>query len=157
NGGGWSIAMNNARPPFNDARVRKAIDMAIDRVQFNKTRRFGNKNNLMDTIDRPGTLFYDKSLRVPKYDLAGAQKLIDEVFKETGKPITFTMHPFNAPNYVSDAEQLLAQLQKLKNVNISLDPVSASSGYALFFTGNFDIIISTEPNWYEPAVDMINM
>src|SRR5262249_44824836 len=55
NGGGQTLTMNNSKPPFNDVRARNAIDMALDRKQFNQTQRFSSKEFMMTTVDRPGS------------------------------------------------------------------------------------------------------
>jgi peptide/nickel transport system substrate-binding protein len=154
NAGGWAIAFNNTKAPFTDVRVRRAIAMAIDQKQFNQTRRGGDKGLLIDTLDQPGTPFYDKSITLPKTDLAGAQKLVDQVVAETGKPIEFTLAVFNTPYIVTDAQLLQAQISKLHNVNMKLDIQASTLLAANFNSGNFQAYTAI-PRWGEPATDMV--
>jgi peptide/nickel transport system substrate-binding protein len=144
------------KAPFTDVRVRNAIDMAIDRQQFMETRRLGDKQYLMDTLDRPETPFYDAKNKVPKYDLAGAQKLIDQVVAEQGgKPIQFTVTTFSTSYIVSDAELLQAQLNKLKNVEMKIEVLAATEVIRKYNAGEQQAVIQG-PRWNEPAIDMVN-
>jgi peptide/nickel transport system substrate-binding protein len=159
NGGGWSILFNTAKAPFNDVRVRQAINMAIDRQAFNTNRRNGDTSMLMTTTDAPGTPFYDPTVRMPKYDLAGAQKLIDAVVAETGKPVQFTLTYFNTAQYiVQDAQYLSAQLSKLKNLEITQEPLGASAVVAKYSPGAFQAVLNVnQARWNEPAIDVVNL
>jgi peptide/nickel transport system substrate-binding protein len=153
NGGGQSLTMNNAKAPFNDVRVRQAVDLALDREAFNKTRRFSSKQFLMTSIDLPGSPFYDKNIAVPKYDLAAAQKLIDQVVQETGKPVSFTLNAFTTPYLSQDAELVQAQLAKLKNVDVKLETLASSVGIARYTGGDYQVFYLGSPRWSEPTTD----
>jgi peptide/nickel transport system substrate-binding protein len=154
NAGGWSIAFNNTKAPFTDPRVRQAISLAIDPAQFNTLRRGGDKALLITTIDKPGTPYYDKNLAMPKTNLQAAQKLVDQVVAETGKPIEFTLNVFNTPYIVTDAQVVQAQIAKLKNVNMTLNVVASTVIIASYATGNFQAFTSSNARWSDPAVDL---
>jgi peptide/nickel transport system substrate-binding protein len=153
NAGGWAMAFNTVKAPFNDARVRQAIALAIDQKQFNQTRRGGDKTLLMNTVEQPGTPYYDKNVAMPKTNLAAAQKLVDQVVAETGKPIEFTYAVFNTPYIVTDAQLLQAQVSKLKNVNMKVDVQASTLLIANFNSGNFQAY-SAIPRWNLPAIDL---
>jgi peptide/nickel transport system substrate-binding protein len=158
NAGGWSLSMNNTKTPFDDPRVRTAMDLALDRNQFNDTRRGGDPSSLVSTLETKRSPFYDPKITVPKYDLAGAQKLIDEVVRETGKPVTFSIDLGAASGSpVDDAQLLQAQLQKLKNVQISLVPQAGATLIAKINAGNYQSYTTTSNRWNEPSTDFVNV
>jgi peptide/nickel transport system substrate-binding protein len=155
-GGGFTFGFNNAKPPFNDPRVRKAIDLAIDRDHLNQVTRSGSPATLITTLDRQGTTYYDPNIGVPKTDLAAAQKLIDQVVAETGKPIEFTFTSFNAPNLVTDSQELQAQISKLKNVTMKLDVLASTQVVQAYTTGNYQAT-QLGLTWNVPAIDMARL
>jgi peptide/nickel transport system substrate-binding protein len=154
-GGGWSFAMNNTRAPFNDVRVRNAIDMVLNRQQFNQIRRGNNPAALMTTVDSPGSPYYDPSIKLPKTNVAAAQKLIDAYIAENGgKPINITYTVFN--NWLlQDAQVTQQQIQQLKNVTVTLEPLSSADVITRFSTGQFQAVIYA-PRWNEPALDFVS-
>jgi peptide/nickel transport system substrate-binding protein len=157
NGGGQTITMNNTKAPFTDARVRKAIDLAIDRQQFVKTRRASSKDFLMTSVERPGTLYSDSKIAAPKYDLPAAQKLIDQVVAEQGgKPVTFTLNVFTTGYLQSDGELVQAMLAKLKNVEVKLEPLAPTAGTPRFNAGDFQAFSLGSPRWVSPTSDLIS-
>jgi peptide/nickel transport system substrate-binding protein len=158
NGGGFAMMFNTAKAPFNDVRVRNAMDLAIDRKAFNDNRRDGAKDSLMSTLDAPGTAFYDPTVKVPKYDLTGAQKLIDQVVAEKGGPVRFTFSIFNTQYIQQDAQFLVAQLSKLKNVEITIEPLAPSELVRRYTTGDLQAFTQlSSARWNEPAIDLTNM
>jgi peptide/nickel transport system substrate-binding protein len=156
-GGGFALSMNNSVAPFNDVRVRKAFDMAIDRNQFNQLRRNADKNVLMTTIQAKSSPYYDPKNTVPKYDLAGAQKLIDDYVASAngGKPLDVTLLVFNTPYIIQDYQVFQQQLQKLKNVNITLDIENSANVISKYVAGQYQAYMGI-PRWNEPAVDFVN-
>jgi peptide/nickel transport system substrate-binding protein len=148
------MGFNTSVAPFNDVRVRHAIDLAIDRSQFNQATHGGSGATLMGALDRPGTAYYDPNISVPKQDLVAAQQLIDQVVAQTGKPIQFTYTTFNVPNLIADAEDLQAQVSRLKNVQMKLDVVAIAQVTQKYTTGNYQATQFT-PRWNVPAIDMV--
>jgi peptide/nickel transport system substrate-binding protein len=155
NGGGWAMTFQTQKAPFNDVRARQAISLALDPVAFNKNRRNSDPSLLMSTLDRKGTPFYDKSIAVPKPNLVAAQKLVDAWSAANGgKPLSFTFSYFNTGYGELDAQFLQAEIQKLKNVEMKLEPLSSPVLIQKFNTGDFQVYPSI-PRWNEPAVDMV--
>jgi peptide/nickel transport system substrate-binding protein len=155
NGGGWALTFQTQKPPFNDLRARQAIALALDANAFNKTRRNSDPSLLMSTLDQKGTPFYDKGIAVPKVDLSAAQKLVDQIVSDNGgKPLSFTYSYFNTGYGQLDAEFLLAEISKLKNVDMKLEPLASTVLIGKFNTGDFQVYPSI-PRWNEPAVDMV--
>jgi peptide/nickel transport system substrate-binding protein len=156
NGGGWGLAFNTATAPFNDVRVREAINLALDRTQFNDVRRSGNKALAMTTLDRAGTPYYDPKIALPKTNLAAAQKLIDQVVAETGKPVSFTLTTYTTQYINLDTQLIQAQLAKVKNLNVAIETLATTSVIQKFTSGDYQAYPTSAFKWVEPAVDMTN-
>ena len=71
------IDMNLDHPALKDARVRRALLMALDR-QAISDRLFGGKQRVAATFMNELDWVYDKSLKPTPFDLDGAGKLLDE-------------------------------------------------------------------------------
>lgn len=70
------IAINTARPPLDDVRVRRAIAAAIDRQAISKKITFG-RYPVVDTAQPIGSWARDPAVREPGYDPAAADRLLD--------------------------------------------------------------------------------
>jgi peptide/nickel transport system substrate-binding protein len=72
----WDAAiMNNAIPPFNDPRVRKAFHLAVDKRDVVELALFGQGAPTHSPIP-PTHPFFDKDIPVTKADPVGAKKLL---------------------------------------------------------------------------------
>jgi peptide/nickel transport system substrate-binding protein len=93
--GGWAFAMNNTKAPFTDVRVRKAIDLVLNRQQFGQIRRGNDASVVLGTVDAKGSPYFDPKIATPKTNVAAAQKLIDAYIADNGgKPVTFSYTTF---------------------------------------------------------------
>ena len=82
--GTYYITMNTAIKPMEDIRVRKAIQMAVDRESILNTI-FGGKGVLVDGIYPAGSIgFNEANQGWLKYDPEGAKKLLKEAGYEKG-------------------------------------------------------------------------
>jgi peptide/nickel transport system substrate-binding protein len=85
--GSWDAAiMNNIIPPFNDERVRRAFNIAVDKRDVVELTLFGQGAPTISPIP-PSSPFFAKDIEIPKADPAGARKLLAEAGHPNGLKI----------------------------------------------------------------------
>lgn len=113
------LGLNTYKPPFNDVRVRQAMNYAINRELINKAL-FGGKAILCAGPISPRTFGHDPNLKPYPYDPAKAKKLL----AEAGYPNGFKTR-LAYPTYMSQiqeqAEAIAADLAKV-GVKVRLEP-----------------------------------
>ncbi|HXH83059.1 MAG TPA: ABC transporter substrate-binding protein [Candidatus Tectomicrobia bacterium] len=105
------LAMNNARKPFTDVRVRRAVTHAIDKAEVVKGAMFGHARILGSNVDPLNPYFVDLSKAMP-HDPDKARKLL----AESGYPNGFEAVLKVAPQYyytVRTGEILVNQLARV--------------------------------------------
>jgi peptide/nickel transport system substrate-binding protein len=109
------LQYNLTNPLFQDVKVRKAFDMAIDRAALIKQFRTPKTVAIGSPVP-PISTFSDKSLQPTKYDPEGAKKMLDDagwkvgadgIRAKDGKKLSFTLSSTTAPVRVSTAEVML--------------------------------------------------
>lgn len=101
--------------PLNDIRVRRALNLAIDRHAFLGTL-VPDSAILATAIVPPPTLGWNKDVKVPAYDPEAAKKLIEEAKADGVKvdtPITIIARSANFPNVTEIMEAIQQQLQEV--------------------------------------------
>jgi len=114
------MAMNNARKPFTDVRVRRAVTHAINKPDVLKGAMFGMGRILGSNLDPLNPYYVDVSGAVP-YDPGRARKLL----AEAGYPKGFDAVLKVAPQYyytVRTGEIVVDQLKKV-GVNVRIEQV----------------------------------
>jgi peptide/nickel transport system substrate-binding protein len=114
------LAMNNARKPFADVRVRRAITHAINKPDVLKGAMFGMGKILGTNVDPLNPYYVDLSNVMP-YDPARAKKLL----AEAGYPNGFDAVLRVSPQYqytVRTGEILVDQLRKV-GVNVKIEQI----------------------------------
>jgi peptide/nickel transport system substrate-binding protein len=114
------LAMNNARKPFSDVRVRRAVTHAIDKQDVLKGAMFGMGKILGTNVDPLNPYYVDMTGATP-HDSARARKLL----AEAGYPNGFDAVLRVSPQYqytVRTGEILVDQLRKV-GVNVKLEQI----------------------------------
>ena len=109
------IRLDHSMPPINDIRVRKALNMAIDREAFIGTL-LPEGTLLATALFPPPTLGWNKDVATWKYDTEGAKALLDEA-KADGVPVDTKLmlvaRNANFPNITEVMEAIQQQLQEV--------------------------------------------
>ncbi len=101
--------------PLNDIRIRRALNLAVDRQAFLGTL-LPDSALLATAIVPPPTLGWNKDVKVPAYDPEAAKKLIEEAKADGVKvdtPITIIARSANFPNVTEIMEAIQQQLQEV--------------------------------------------
>jgi peptide/nickel transport system substrate-binding protein len=100
------VMLNTSKPPFNNRNLRVALAKASDSAKYAKIIDLG-VNEPVSGLFLPGSPYYTKT-SYPAYDLPGAKKLVSEIEKQTGQPVSFILNATSDP-YVERAAQFLQQ------------------------------------------------
>lgn len=149
-GGGQYLALNTTRAPFDDARARKAVSMALDLDALNTV-----VYNGAGTV--PNTLFPEESpyysdIALSEYNRGGAQKLFDELADE-GKPVEFDFTSFSTTENKVTAEGVQAQLSVYDNVDVGVKVVDSSSIHSVVGQRDFEMVVTTA-NVIDPDTEL---
>jgi peptide/nickel transport system substrate-binding protein len=133
------LAMNNARKPYSDVRVRRAVTHAINKQDVLKGAMFGMGKILGSNIDPLNPYFVDLANAMP-HDPAKARKLL----AEAGYPSGFDTVLKVSPQYhytVRTGEILVDQLKKV-GVNVRLEQIEWSNWIArVYREADYDLTI----------------
>lgn len=113
------LSMNNSKAPFNDLRVRRAIAMAVDRVQVNEGAISGF-GTLIGTHFSPNHPAYLDLTGEVKPDLAGAKKLLAEAGFPNGFAATLRLPP---PSYARRSGEIIAAMLAQIGIRVAVEPV----------------------------------
>lgn len=107
----YFVVMNTTAKPFDDPRVRKAVNLAIDRDALVKGvgRGFGVP---IASVFIPQTFAYDSQIK-PVYDPDQAKKLLTEAGYPNGFDTTFDAFTGSIVDHSKVAEAIVAQLEKV--------------------------------------------
>jgi ABC-type transport system substrate-binding protein len=98
------IQLNCLAPPFNNAQVRQAAAMAINRNQYARVIDAGVLP-VSNGLFVPGSPYYSPT-RYPSYNPSRAAALVHSASKANGGPITFTYGSTNSPAAIRAAQYL---------------------------------------------------
>ena len=142
-----NLLVNHARPPFNDARVRRAVDLAVDRDGFIKgvlqgggvagaalvPRPFGSwglsEGELVQTMGRPDGR---KTL---------ARKLLAEAGYGPARPLRFEAHTRGIATYVDLASYVVSELKQV-GVEITVKQLDSVQWYGVTTRKEFQLGIN---------------
>ncbi|MCC7163038.1 MAG: hypothetical protein IT331_11130 [Anaerolineae bacterium] len=107
----YFVVMNTTEKPFDDVRVRKAVNLAIDRDALVKGvgRGYGTP---IASVFIPQTFGFDPEIQ-PVYDPEQAKKLLAEAGYPDGLDVTFDAFTGSIVDHSKVAEAIVAQLEKV--------------------------------------------
>jgi peptide/nickel transport system substrate-binding protein len=132
----WYFALNQARAPWNDVRVRRAIAYAIDRDAIVQATSYGTAvaNQLAIPEGNPWYVRYDQY----RYDLDEAKRLLDE---SGVRPTTLDMLVTSEYPETVTAAQVVADNLAPLGISVDIRTVDMATWLDEQNTGNFDMLM----------------
>jgi peptide/nickel transport system substrate-binding protein len=128
------VLLNLQAPPFNNPKVRRAAAMALDGATYSKVITGGVEPPSTGPFVK-GTPFYART-GYPAPDTAKASRLVKDVEKETGKPVSFAIaHTPDAPT-TREAEFVQQQMESA-GMHVTLTPIQQAQQINIALTGKF--------------------
>jgi len=152
NGTFTQLFFNFDTPVLRDKRVRLAIAHAIDQDRLLETVWYGYGKVATTAVSPYLTAFHDSSIPRYGYDLAAANKLLDEAgFPKQADGKRFTLRLFNNPYYGrGQADFIRAALTKV-GIGIDLQIFDFTTYITRTYTGReFDLTIEALSNLFDP-------
>ncbi len=143
------IGYNMRRKPFGDARMRRALGMAIDTREIHKYLLYGQAEDITGPFVKQSE-HYNRALRPLSYDPKGAERLLHQAgwrkvngrMMKDGKPLQFSLITNNGNDDRKAIAQVAQDSWKRIGVHVKIDRIE----WAFFIqkyinTLNFDAVI----------------
>jgi peptide/nickel transport system substrate-binding protein len=138
------LGLNTYKPPFNDKRVRQAVNHAINRALINKAL-FQDKALLAKGAFSPRTFGHDPSLAGYAYDPSKAKALLKEAGLENGVDVKLS-YPTYIPQIQEQAEAIVSDLTKV-GIRATLEPLERAVMWDNYKSGKQQMYIY----WWDDA------
>jgi peptide/nickel transport system substrate-binding protein len=130
------VSMNEARKPYDDEHVRRAISYAIDRAALTKNVLFGN-GTIANSLLMPSTPYYDKNTPGLQYDMDKAKAELARSSVPNGFSTTYMATSGDATD-AAIAQILQASLKEL-GITMKISNTDPSAAHDLLAAQNYDI------------------
>ncbi len=126
------LSINESIEPFQDVRVRKALQMALDRQTLIDTLYYGAATPAYSFFPE-GLPGYDPDIEPIPYDPEGAKKLLAEAGYPDGFEMTISQTT-NSPDDLAINEVIAAQFEAI-GIKVTIDQVDSATWYDVRATG----------------------
>jgi peptide/nickel transport system substrate-binding protein len=149
--GSVNLIINRERPPFNDAKLRDALTLTLDRKAFNTILNEGGAKiggAMMAGPEGSFGMTDDVVAKLPGYgdmvegNRAKARKIMESLGYTKDKPMALKVSTRNQPLYVDPAVLLVDQLKSI-NIEAELDVVDTSIWFAKVARGDYTVGLNT--------------
>lgn len=138
---GYHIYMNAGKPPFNDARVRKALSLAINRDQLIQSVSAG-KGDWALAGGKPGLFTHDETRQILKFDPAQAKQLLTAAGYANGVSAELIYAGLKyGQQHVTILQLLQAQVKNV-GINLELKSVDAAAESGRKRSGDFQLEVT---------------
>ena len=132
------------KPPFDDVRARQAVVQALDLADMSKVMDNGVLEP-QDSVFRKDSPFYDKTALQLPYDKVKSQQLFNDLARDKGGPLTFSLSTFNTGNYVVASQYIQGVLSKFDNVKMTIDSAQSAVHQSRVLKGEFTAALFAQP------------
>lgn len=146
-GGVFILYVNTATPGLDDARVREAISLAIDRDAIAETVHAGRCEPTSQVFSLT-TWAGNPDLSVDPFDVERARQLMDEA--GYGDGLSLRGISINIPFYSTQLEIVQGMLSEI-GIDLSVTPVDATEVVSQWVSGGADLTFSLFPGSIDPA------
>ena len=144
------IGLDTFNPPFNDVRVRRAMNHAVDVDTIINKLLLGTAERMNGPFFKT-SLGYDKSVPLFKYDPALARKLLAEAGYANGFETVISTYPASegTTNVMEVAETVAYQLQQV-GIRSRIEQLERATGFDKYKNREFKVYFFTWPENPEP-------
>jgi peptide/nickel transport system substrate-binding protein len=132
------VQLNTIKKPFDDPRVRQALNYAVDKDALVKGVLHGNGTVAVSSL--PVMAYHNDALKPYPHDPAKAKSLLAEAGYPDGFSTTLLV-PAGDVTYRQVASALQSDLKKI-GVNVEIQTIEGSSQYSTTKAGNFQMSLS---------------
>jgi peptide/nickel transport system substrate-binding protein len=145
---GQAFNFNNAKPPFNDVRMRKAFAVGVD-WQALADNIFGEGAVAPYNFTLEDTPWYDENATLPEYDPAAAQAFIDDYVADNGgTPVQVEFMAFQQSLDQARVEFVQTSMNQLNNINVTVTVGDSPTNISKVLAGEF-----MAGSWGYPVLD----
>ena len=144
--------MNVSKPPLDDARVRQAIGLSINRDEFIKTFGHGSGQWAL-AASQPGLFTDQETKQILKYDVTQAKQLVAASGHASGVDVELVFRK-SSDKLVALLQLLQAQL-KQSGINLKLTQVETGVDSERRRTGDYQLATTADPPGESPDSDSV--
>jgi peptide/nickel transport system substrate-binding protein len=146
------LMMNTSKAPFNNPKLRTALAMASSARLYSKDIDL-RVNAPVNGMFLPGSPYYTKT-SYPTYDQKGATKLVKQIAKETGKPVSFTLTCTNDQE-VLRAAQYVKEIYGDVGVTVNINEISQSALINNAIAGTYEAVTWRQFGAVDPDLNYV--